>query len=407
MTEPGKESEGRKNGNRMLEKRISIIVPIYNTAQYLPRCVGSIREQTYPNLEIILVDDGSTDGSGEVCRRLACDDARITVISQENQGNNAARKSGVRASTGDYIMFVDSDDWIGAELVEILYMQAEESGADMVISNALMLYADGTRRERKNLVAAGVYDNAKEIVKTHFYYGRNTDYGVLPFVYSKLYERDLIIGAMEQIDDRIRFAEDLAIVWTCLMQDIRVAFVDTMQYFYCMRDDSLMHSQDSLHLAKMNYFYEYMHRLFENEEDILKRQLDDYMVNSVRSAINWRIGMFHDNLLRKRYEFDFSCFLDRPKTIVLYGAGIVGQDYYQRLKQNSRIRICAWVDGNAAKCRKAGLDVQDLGQIADMTYDCILVAIKKEVVYEQIKAVLMDFGVNPEKIIWGKPYDDF
>lgn len=391
----------------MLEKSVSIIVPIYNTAEYLPRCIESIRKQTYPNLEIILVDDGSTDGSGEVCRRFAYDDTRITVISQQNQGNNAARKSGVRASTGDYIMFVDSDDWIGAELVRTLYMQAEESGADMVISNALMLYEDGTQRERKNLVDAGVYDNVKEIVRTHFYYGTDTDYGVLPFVVSKLYERSLIVDAIEQIDDKIQYAEDLAVVWTCLMRDVRVAFMDTMQYFYCIRENGLVRSTDSVYLAKMNYFYEYMHRLFENEEEILKRQLDDYMVDSVRGAINWRIGMFHDNLLEKRYELDFSCLLDRPKTIVLYGAGMVGQDYYKRLKHNSRIRICLWVDGNVEKCRKAGLDVQELGQIAGMTYDCVLVAIKKKAVYEQIKAELIDFGISPEKIIWGKPYDGF
>ena len=136
----------------MQEFRISIIVPIYNTADYLSRCIESIRMQSYRNTEIILVDDGSTDHSLSICRKYAGMDKRIQIIEQENRGNNAARKAGLMASTGDYVTFVDSDDWIGSRLVERLQAAAERCSADMVISNVQMIYADGRKAERKNLI---------------------------------------------------------------------------------------------------------------------------------------------------------------------------------------------------------------------------------------------------------------
>ena len=101
----------------MCQSKISIIVPVYNTGKYLPRCLESIMKQTYQNIEIVLVDDGSTDDSFSICEEYAARDSRIVVVRQENMGNNAARKTGVNVSTGNYITFVDSDDWIGRDLV--------------------------------------------------------------------------------------------------------------------------------------------------------------------------------------------------------------------------------------------------------------------------------------------------
>lgn len=101
---------------------ISIIVPVYNILDYLPRCVQSIREQTYQNLEILLVDDGSTDGTGELCDRLAAEDDRIRVFHKENGGSSSARNLGLAHVRGEYIGFVDSDDYIDPDMYEKLYL---------------------------------------------------------------------------------------------------------------------------------------------------------------------------------------------------------------------------------------------------------------------------------------------
>ena len=99
---------------------ISVIVPIYNIVEYLPRCVNSIRRQTYRNLEIILVDDGSTDNSGALAEKMALEDKRIRVLHKENGGSSSARNLGLSKASGDYIGFVDSDDYIEPEMYERL-----------------------------------------------------------------------------------------------------------------------------------------------------------------------------------------------------------------------------------------------------------------------------------------------
>lgn len=104
---------------------VSVIVPVYNVEQYLEKCIDSIINQTYKNLEIILIDDGSTDSSGKICDSYAARDKRIKVIHQENGGLAVVRNIGVSAASGEYIMFVDSDDYIDTEIVQFLYEQSK------------------------------------------------------------------------------------------------------------------------------------------------------------------------------------------------------------------------------------------------------------------------------------------
>ena len=111
-----------------MKEQISIVVPVYNVEQYLEKCVNSIINQTYKNLEIILVDDGATDSSGNMCDELAKSDNRIKVYHKENGGLSDARNYGVERATGEYIGFVDSDDYIDSEMYEKLYEAIKKRG---------------------------------------------------------------------------------------------------------------------------------------------------------------------------------------------------------------------------------------------------------------------------------------
>ena len=113
---------------------ISVIIPMYNTALYIERCIKSVMNQSYKDLEIIIVDDGSTDNSIEICEKLQKQDCRILIISQDNAGASVARNTGINASKGNYIMFVDSDDYIAPELTEELLRSLSDTHADAVIS---------------------------------------------------------------------------------------------------------------------------------------------------------------------------------------------------------------------------------------------------------------------------------
>lgn len=112
--------------------RTSVIVPVYNVQDYLPKCVDSVLTQSDPDLELVLVDDGSTDGSGPLCDRLAKGDSRIRVIHQENRGLGGARNTGIEAAKGEWLLFPDSDDWLEPETLERALSAGESAGADMV-----------------------------------------------------------------------------------------------------------------------------------------------------------------------------------------------------------------------------------------------------------------------------------
>lgn len=123
---------------------VSVIVPVYNVEKYLEKCIHSICEQTYENLEIILSDDGSTDGSGKICDQYACMDSRIRVIHKENGGLSDARNAGIEMASGQYFMFVDSDDTITRDTVEKLYSAAIEYHCEIAVCNMVRIYEDGT-----------------------------------------------------------------------------------------------------------------------------------------------------------------------------------------------------------------------------------------------------------------------
>lgn len=130
----------------MGEVLLSVIVPVYNIEDCLERCVNSIRSQTERNLEILLVDDGSTDGSGALCDRLAKEDRRIRVFHKENGGSSSARNLGIERARGEWLGFVDSDDWIDPEMYALLLQEAAGRGADIAQASRDEIDEDGNRR---------------------------------------------------------------------------------------------------------------------------------------------------------------------------------------------------------------------------------------------------------------------
>ena len=139
----------------MQNPKVSIIIPVYNVEKYLERCVSSLQKQTLQDIEIILVDDSSKDSSLEICRRLAEDDSRIKVIHKENEGAGLARNAALQLAKGEYIGFVDSDDFAEPEMFEVLYNKAKEYGSDLVLSG--VLFVDGNMFSEKGECSRKTY----------------------------------------------------------------------------------------------------------------------------------------------------------------------------------------------------------------------------------------------------------
>lgn len=166
---------------------ISIIVPVYNVKDYLEKCLQSICVQTYKNLEIILIDDGSSDGSGELCDLFAQRDGRIKVIHQTNAGQSAARNRGLAVAQGEFLGFVDSDDWIEPDMYEFLYHLLKENGADISICSH---YRD------KGKKSVAKYSSGEQFVFTRDEGIRAlvVDRRIRNYVWDKLYKRRLFSG---------------------------------------------------------------------------------------------------------------------------------------------------------------------------------------------------------------------
>lgn len=387
---------------------VSVIVPIYNTENYLDRCIESILCQTYTNMEIILVNDGSTDDSLSVCERYAAEDSRIQIISQSNRGIIAAKKAGIKLCRGKYVMFVDSDDWVEPELLETMVQAILESGCSLVCTDIYKDFEEGRTIEFRNGIPVGIYDTDK-IAKDLFYYKDTDNYGIIPYSVAKLYPLEMLKEVMGNISDSIRYSEDKAIVFGFVFRNIKVCFIDGIYYHYLIRQGSVCHSENPNCLVELTTIYKYIKKIFDKHEERehLLWQLGKWLLGEADYAINRRLGLVEQGKVinPKPYVLDPSAFFSQKKKVILYGAGKVGMDYRKQLAGCANLELCGWVDKNYKKYQEEGLKVHPVEYIRKTEYDYILIAVKKQMVFQEIKGELTDMGIAEDTIIWGRPYD--
>ena len=218
----------------MQEEIISIIIPVYNVEQYLAECVNSVRSQTYQQLEILLINDGSTDRSPEICEELAAQDSRIRLIHQENQGLSGARNRGIDEATGAYLIFVDSDDWLPEHHVARLYDKMLEYQADMVIAHHCSFRGeDSTFLYYTTEVFEQLYSREEMLAE---YPKRRMIDGVFLSAWAKLYKRRLF--------DKVRYpvgrvAEDAATTYKLYLEAERILYLNEPLYYYLLRPGSI------------------------------------------------------------------------------------------------------------------------------------------------------------------------
>lgn len=216
----------------MQEERISVIVPVYNVEAYLHRCVDSILNQTYRNLEIILVDDGSADQSGAICDEYARQDSRVVAIHQENGGLSAARNTGIDHAKGKYLSFVDSDDFLDERMLEVLYRDLQAAGAEVSAIEYQTFEREDELKQEQSLPQMQTMTGAEAIRRVLILDG------IQDFAWNKLYKKSLF--------EKIRYPEgrvfeDLGTTYRLLECCKTVAYRPAELYFYYQRPDSILH----------------------------------------------------------------------------------------------------------------------------------------------------------------------
>ncbi len=212
------------------EKLLSVIIPVYNTAPYLERCISSIRKQSYQTMEIICVDNNSTDNSLELLNQMAAEDPRIMVLEQKKQGVSAARNLGIQNAHGEYITFVDSDDAIDPEMYSILVNALEKENAEIAHCGYRRFEIDGSYRD---VSGTGEYlKETKWIAVEHLLRGEK----YIGSLCNKIYRKELFVGLA--LDESIAYNEDFLLNFKLFNAGETMVFIDEPMYLYYSREES-------------------------------------------------------------------------------------------------------------------------------------------------------------------------
>lgn len=264
---------------------ISVIVPIYNVEPYLDKCIGSIVNQSYKNLEIILVDDGSPDRCPEICDQWATRDNRIRVIHKENGGLSNARNAGLAVATGELIGFVDSDDWITQEMYQLLYDNMVKCQSDIAACGVEMVWENGKEPCVLTKQGSSVMDNREAM------YAVVEEKWIQAPVWYKLYKAELVKDIFFPVG---KYHEDVFWTYQVVAKAKKVSVFDTICYYYVQRANSIMGTDYSIKrldaleakVCRLDYYKKYYPEFAE------KVQLDlfYYCLWSGQSVLRYLCG---------------------------------------------------------------------------------------------------------------------
>lgn len=379
--------------------KISVVVTVYNIENYIGKCIESIINQTYKNLEIILIDDGSKDSSGKICDEYAEKDSRIVVIHKPNGGVVSARKAGANAATGEYIVTVDGDDWIEADYIENYYKAIMEFGADIVWSISYQKeYSNYCETwmpihlKESDLIKPKTQKKLLQLAMGRLGFQNDLEYGCV-----KCIRREIHVKAQNAVDNRVIHGEDLAFSIFCMIQTENIRFIQNDGYHYLQRANSIEHNRTA-------YATEADDVLLENITSCLNKLGQCQNAESLKKiAIGFYVRAYVLHNFKKLQDRGYDCLypymnVKKNSKVVLYGAGAVGKEIMSYLESTSDYTVMAWVDTNLAGTEINGWQIQAIDELDHAMYDYIILATNKVSYSRGMREALIKKGVPCEKI---------
>lgn len=292
--------------------KLSVIIPVYNVEKYLKQCLNSVTAQEYNSFEVILVDDGSTDNSGAICDEFANTDSRIRVIHQKNIGHTGARQNGFLASTGDYILMIDSDDWIEEDMFRCMMEKALADDVDIVQCNYRSV-KDGMEDNQIPVFQEGFYGKSRleqEVYPKMIYAGGYYSFGIAPNMWNKIWKRSLMEKHLFRIDRKIRSGEDGLFTFACFWEAQKVWILNTCFYNYRSRAVSMCRITDDRRLEQNHILFDYYNKWFYNNV-VFREQIEHYVVYQTLQAMEELLKTMKMKEVRRRYGFLWQESLER------------------------------------------------------------------------------------------------
>ncbi|MDD5783069.1 MAG: glycosyltransferase family 2 protein [Muribaculaceae bacterium] len=276
--------------------KISIIVPVYNTAKYLERCIDSIVAQTYTDWELLLIDDGSTDRSGDICDRYAASDPRIQAFHKPNGGLTSARNHGLERASGEWITHIDSDDWVEPEMLAKMLAKAEESDADVVIGDFYFAWDD-----QRKLYQSIDWDDDKTASLNRYIAS------VWTTAWGSIAKRSLYIDNNIKSPEGITYCEDFHLMVRLCYFAKHIAHLKRPLYNYWQQQESLMHNKTENAEKDSQHVYLDIVQFFKNYGVYA-----DY-----RRTLCWRmISTYAETVLNVSYWDDFRRILPEKRHFI-------------------------------------------------------------------------------------------
>lgn len=264
-----------KMGDFVEKSLVTVIIPVYNTENYIGRCLKSVIRQSYSNLEIIVIDDGSTDGSSGICRDIAGTDQRIKFVSKANEGAGYARNTGMDMARGDFLLFLDSDDYLLENCIERCMEVAEKESCDVI----KFKWAEGKEEDYKGTSKKKKY---QVISNKEAFESRKTDV----CVWGKLLKRETV-GDIRY--PKVSTFDDEFITYKWIYRAKKIALLDEVYYYYFMSDNSIMRKQREKMPLEYMEAYEERKRFFleQGEKRLFEISAKEYAIRLMLSFINY------------------------------------------------------------------------------------------------------------------------
>jgi glycosyltransferase involved in cell wall biosynthesis len=377
------------------DQLVSIIIPIYGVELYLKQCIESVLSQTYQNLQIILVNDGSKDKCGEICDYYATKDTRIHIIHKQNEGLVNARKSGLAVAEGDYVTFVDGDDWVRENFIYNLVQPAIKYNTDFIIAGYIREFY-GKEDKIIPKLPIGYYpkeDLVENILPNALYNGIFFQHGISTYVWNKLFKLTKLKHYLALVDKNIVMGEDAALTYPYLFNCDNLYITDATDYLYRQRPNSIVKS-----VPNLKFEYSQLSLLFKH----LKKHISKFIHIDIEQQLKLYFyaqilirsgGVINDDI--KTIPFSN---IDTAKDIVIYSSGSFGQHLISSIQKLNFYNIISWLDEDHVESQIFGLEVNSIDHILEIDFDLVLIASIDEKYTNSAVSKLKNLGISKDKI---------
>lgn len=376
---------------------ISVIIPIYNVKDYMEKCIESVINQIYTNLEIILIDDGSTDGSADICDKYARLDHRVKVIHKANGGVMSARKQGALIATGEYIINVDGDDWIEKRWIAEGVQAIKNKHIDLLFMQGLIRDYEKVCVKDKIEVCIGTFMEEEIIdyfIPNMIKQGDYCERGVSSSIVLAMIERKLFQEAILNTSEDVKYGDDGMMVYLLVDRAKKIRVIENYGYHYVKHAGSLMdvYVKHPLNDEYIMYYYKYVVQHFQNEKrkKALIHSFNLFMAEmAVFSGFDKLQKDDSDHLIPY-------AVVKKGTKIIIYGAGNVGENLMNAI--NDEYELIAVADSYRYGEIINGKRIINIDEIVNYRFDYIVVAVISASTAREIRKQLVEKGIPYEKI---------